>query len=77
MQGNVILICLGEKYSKHIHIADGVGVDGEGLQLGDGQLKSYKRFLDNDSMKVLEIWQGHHDYGSGFIKALRYLYNEK
>ena len=66
-----------EKYSKHIHIADGVGVDGEGLQLGDGQLKSYKRFLDNDSMKVLEIWQGHQDYGSGFIKALRYLYNEK
>ena len=65
-----------EKYSSHIHISDGIGIDGEGLQLGEGQFKSYNKFLNNNSMKVLEIWQGHHNNGYGFIKALRYLYNE-
>ncbi len=66
-----------KKYSSHIHIADAVGVDGEGLQLGQGQLKKYKKFLEIDAMKVLEVWQGHHNHGNGFIKAIRYLYNEK
>jgi len=66
-----------KKYSSHIHIADGVGVDGEGLQLGEGQIKKYKQFLEIDAMKVLEVWQGHHNHGNGFIKAIRYLYNEK
>ena len=64
-------------HSSHIHIADGIGVDGEGLQLGEGQLKEYKKFLEIDAMKVLEVWQGHHNHGNGFIKAIRYLYNEK
>ena len=64
-------------YSSHIHIADGIGVDGEGLQLGEGQIKNYKQFMGMDCMKVLEVWQGHHNHGNGFIKAIRYLYNEK
>jgi N-acetylneuraminate synthase len=64
-------------HSSHVHIADGIGVDGEGLQLGEGQLKEYKKFLEIDAMKVLEVWQGHHNHGNGFIKAIRYLYNEK
>ena len=66
-----------KNYSSHIHIADGIGVDGEGLQLGDGQIKDYKQFLEIDCIKVLEVWQGHHNRGNGFIKAIKYLYNER
>jgi len=66
-----------EEYSIHFHIADGVGVDGEGLQLGKGQIKNYRKFMENNSMKVLEIWQGHHNNGSGFAKAIKYLHEEE
>lgn len=57
----------------HIHIADAIGVDGEGLAIGDGDSENVeliKQILPCDCLKVIEVWQGHLDNGTGFRKAL-------
>lgn len=57
----------------HLHIADAVGVDGEGLPLGAGgagNVEIVKRFLGLDVIKVCEVWQGHLDGFSGFKAEL-------
>jgi sialic acid synthase SpsE len=62
---------------EHIHIADAAGVDGEGLQFGDGDpknLAAIEAAMKFDSMKVIEVWQGHLDNGAGFAKALNRIY---
>ncbi len=65
-------------YAAHIHIADARGVDGEGLQLGDGDLdivylrKKLDRLCSDASM-IPEIWQGHKNNGEGFWEALAVL----
>ncbi|MFW1677434.1 N-acetylneuraminate synthase family protein [Pontibacter sp. JAM-7] len=61
---------------KHIHIADAQGIDGEGLNFGDGDpdnLVAIKSVLDFECMKVIEVWQGHLDNGAGFAEALNRL----
>jgi sialic acid synthase SpsE len=58
---------------KHIHIADAAGIDGEGLDIGDGEAENIeliRESLDFDCMKVIEVWQGHLDNGAGFKKAI-------
>jgi N-acetylneuraminate synthase len=58
---------------QHLHIADAIGVDGEGLAIGEGEpenLNVIRKALDMDCMKVIEVWQGHLDNGAGFRKAL-------
>jgi len=58
---------------KHVHIADAAGIDGEGLQIGTGEDKNMpliKKSLNYDCMKVVEVWQGHLNNGSGFKEAL-------
>ncbi len=58
---------------RHIHIADAAGIDGEGFDIGDGELENLpliRKSLDYDCMKVIEVWQGHLDNGSGFKKAI-------
>jgi N-acetylneuraminate synthase len=62
---------------KHLHIADSVGIDGEGVNFGEGDIKNLpviKASLKMDCMKVIEVWQGHLDQGEGFAKALNALY---
>ncbi len=63
--------------TKHLHIADASnGVDGEGLQIGEGGIdfKSFKSDLLNYSGTfTVEIWQGHKDGGIGFTMALEKL----
>jgi sialic acid synthase SpsE/sugar phosphate isomerase/epimerase len=60
-------------YIKHIHIADAAGWDGEGLQIGDGEI-DFKELMDIlkdlDVIFIPEIWQGHKFGGEGFIKAM-------
>ncbi len=54
---------------KHIHVADAIGIDGEGLAIGDGDTENLvliKKLLNYDCMKVIEVWQGHLDNGAGF-----------
>jgi len=58
---------------QHIHIADAVGIDGEGLAIGDGDFENsalIKQVLDYDCLKVIEVWQGHLDNGAGFRKEI-------
>ena len=60
-------------YSGHLHVADAIGEDGEGLPLGTGEPIDYIDILDNKDMKVIEVWQGHFDEGYKFKQAVKYL----
>ena len=60
-------------YSGHLHVAEAVGEDGEGLALGTGLPIDYIEILKNKDMKVIEVWQGHFDDGYGFKQAVKYL----
>lgn len=59
----------------HLHIVDATGVDGEGLQIGDGEI-DFASFADQiDRLApaagfIPEIWQGHQNSGEGFWIAL-------
>jgi N-acetylneuraminate synthase len=65
-------------YTAHIHVGDALGVNGEGLQIGDGDIDFARvgqvllKYAANASF-IPEIWQGHKDSGSGFWKALNSL----
>lgn len=59
----------------HLHIADAKGVDGEGLQVGEGEidLPALRDQLDRlcpEASFIPEIWQGHKNEGEGFWIAL-------
>lgn len=56
-------------YIRHLHIADALGVSGEGLQIGDGEIdfKALWNILDGmDVVIVPEIVEGHRKNGLGF-----------
>ena len=57
--------------TKHIHLSDSYGVDGEGVEFGKGELGSPNEILQYNQIKVLEIWQGHLNNFSGFIEAVK------
>lgn len=61
--------------ARHLHIADAVGIDGEGIEFGQGDLGDVAPFLALPGRKVLEVWQGHLAEGDGFEKAITYLGN--
>ena len=64
------------KYTEYLHISDAKGTDGEGLQIGDGEI-NFKEFFklakNNNASFIPEIWNGHLDDGKGFKKALEKL----
>lgn len=68
------------KYSAHHHISDAKGEDGEGLQIGDGDVdfvrifKSLEKGAANTTW-IPEIWQGHKNNGEGFWRSLEALEN--
>lgn len=62
-------------FAAHLHIVDAKGVDGEGLQIGQGTMDfaMIGDALDKacpQASFVPEIWQGHKDGGAGFWYAL-------
>jgi sialic acid synthase SpsE/sugar phosphate isomerase/epimerase len=62
-------------YSAHLHIVDAEGVDGEGLQIGEGMVDfaMVAEVLARsapDASFIPEIWQGHKNDGAGFWLAL-------
>lgn len=65
-------------YAAHLHVVDAEGVDGEGLQIGEGAIDfaaladALRRTAPNASF-VPEIWQGHKNGGEGFWTALERL----
>jgi N-acetylneuraminate synthase len=66
---------------RHLHVSDGSGTDGEGLQVGDGNI-DWVRFFQlirpgqpdgyNGTM-IPEIWRGHQRNGEGFLIAIERL----
>ena len=59
----------------HLHLGDAFGVNGEGLQIGEGDIDFYKLagILDThcpEASFIPEIWQGHKNGGEGFWVAL-------
>ncbi len=68
-------------FVKHYHIADAAGVDGEGLQIGEGTIdfKNILRVIKKSKIVqsfIPEIWQGHKNDGEGFWIALKELENK-
>lgn len=71
------------KISPHIsylHIADARGVDGEGVEFGEGDLQLIElwRLLEDlvpEAPFIPEVWQGHVNQGQGFWSALQYIEN--
>jgi sialic acid synthase SpsE/sugar phosphate isomerase/epimerase len=65
-------------HAAHLHMADARGVDGEGLQVGEGELDfvALSRRLHAscpEASFIPEIWQGHRNHGEGFWMALERL----
>lgn len=62
-------------HTAHLHMADATGVDGEGLQIGEGDVDWVSVCSDLDRLAPLatfipEVWQGHKNDGEGFWVAL-------
>ncbi|MGB8700724.1 MAG: N-acetylneuraminate synthase family protein [Thermosynechococcaceae cyanobacterium] len=65
-------------YIAHLHLADAQGLDGEGLQIGQGEIDFKAIAIDlqqysPQSSFVPEIWQGHKNQGEGFWISLEKL----
>tara|TARA_B110000483_G_C18189810_1_gene540465 strand:+ start:1125 stop:3083 length:1959 start_codon:yes stop_codon:yes gene_type:complete len=60
-------------FTEHLHISDAKGTDGEGLQIGAGDINFndfFKLAINNNASFIPEIWNGHLDNGNGFNIAL-------
>ena len=66
-------------YVSHMHIADAKGSDGEGLQIGDGDMdfklicNLINNYTPQESTFIPEVWQGHKNEGEGFWFAFEKL----
>ncbi len=65
-------------FTAHLHIGDAHGLNGEGLQIGEGSIDFSKtgkilKSLAPSASFIPEIWQGHKNDGEGFWKALEIL----
>ena len=65
-------------YSAHLHLGDAKGFNGEGLQIGEGEVDFHRlaKIFDElcpDASFIPEIWQGHKNGGEGFWVALEKL----
>lgn len=61
---------------KHLHVADASGIDGEGVQVGDGTVdwpNVLGELAGAEFTWVPEIWSGHLNRMAGFIEALNRL----
>ena len=66
--------------ASHLHVADAYGLDGEGVQIGEGEIDFAKAFSILEAHGNLaamswtpEIWQGHLHHNQGFLTALERL----
>lgn len=68
-------------HTAHYHLGDSKGVDGEGLQIGAGdidfdKLGTIMKKTAPDATFIPEIWQGHKNFGQDFWVALDRLNNK-
>jgi len=63
-------------YIRHLHLSDGAGLDGEGLQIGEGTIDwvhFFKVLGEYHGTMIPEIWRGHQRQGEGFLIAIQRL----
>lgn len=63
-------------YVRYLHVSDGAGWSGEGLQIGEGDIDFstiLPLLLKTGGTIVPEIWQGHRRDGEGFWEAMHRL----
>ncbi|MDQ6828510.1 MAG: N-acetylneuraminate synthase family protein [Gemmatimonadota bacterium] len=63
-------------HTRHLHVSDGAGTGGEGLQIGEGDVNFVELLpplLDGQPTLIPEIWMGHLQNGKGFEEALSHL----
>ena len=63
-------------FIEHLHLSDGAGLDGEGLQIGEGTIDwvHFFRVLGPyHGTMIPEIWRGHQREGEGFLIAIQRL----
>jgi N-acetylneuraminate synthase len=63
-------------YIRHLHLADAAGLDGEGMQIGEGTIDWVEFFgvIGNyRGTMIPEIWRGHQRGGEGFLIAIQRL----
>lgn len=63
-------------YIRHLHLADAAGLDGEGLQIGEGTIDwvhFFKVLGEYNGTMIPEIWRGHQQEGEGFLVAIQRL----
>lgn len=63
-------------YIRHLHLSDGAGLDGEGLQIGEGTIdwvRFFRMIGDYHGTMIPEIWRGHQRQGEGFLIAIQRL----
>jgi N-acetylneuraminate synthase len=68
-----------QPFVRHIHFSDCTGIDGEGVQVGDGEIdwqEVCEVFAEHEHGWTPEIWNGHHDRGEKFCAAHRNLSRE-
>ncbi len=66
------------KHVVHLHIVDAKGHDGEGVEIGKGDVdfNHLSKILNNclpNIQFIPEVWQGHKNKGEGFWNALNFL----
>lgn len=66
------------KYTAHLHVVDAKDVNGEGIQVEEGEIDFNELRKNLDSLGITcsfipEIWQGHENGGEGFWIALERL----
>jgi N-acetylneuraminate synthase len=61
-------------YTAHLHVADAAGTNGEGVDMGTGDIKWLPAWdaicAEKQISFIPEVWQGHKDHGAGFWHAL-------
>ncbi|OQY93303.1 MAG: hypothetical protein B6D39_03385 [Anaerolineae bacterium UTCFX2] len=63
-------------YIGHLHLSDAAGLDGEGLQIGEGAIDWVRFFQvlgEYHGTMIPEIWRGHQRQGEGFLIAIQRL----
>jgi len=66
------------KYIAHLHVVDAKDADGEGVQIGQGDVDFEELAIDlartaPHAQFIPEVWQGHKNNGEGFWEALEFL----